>query len=340
MGTVFEAWDEKLDRLVAVKVVKPEQLQNPTVRRRFVQEAHAIAAIRHPNVVDLFDSGELGDGSMFLVMERLHGRDLADLHRLSGCGTPAQVAALLRQGAAALGAAHRAGIVHRDIKPENVFLCREGVGFRVRLLDFGLAKRVDGDRKLTQSGLIVGTPAWMAPEQVSGREVDERTDVYSFAAVCYLALVGPRGDRRVRPRPGLRRRREEPAPPRLDAPPRRPAARRRGLPGRPRQEPGRPPPRRRGLGRGARRRPSTGFPARGAGWAIPAGRAPAGIRPSTLITARPPVEPLLASRGALFAAPRTPRIRDGTTPCPAGLLGWSAPCTSRSERRATSSSPT
>ncbi len=190
MGTVFEAHDEKLDRVVAVKVVKPEHFQNATVRRRFVQEALAIAAIRHPNVVDLFDSGDLGDGSMFLVMERLHGRDLADLVRLSGCGTPAQVAALLRQGAGALGAAHRKGIVHRDIKPENVFLCPEGGGFRVRLLDFGLAKRVDGDRKLTQSGLIVGTPAWMPPEQISGREVDVRTDVYSFAAVCYQALVG------------------------------------------------------------------------------------------------------------------------------------------------------
>jgi serine/threonine protein kinase len=127
---------------------------------------------------------------MFLVMERLHGRDLADLARLSGCGTPAQVALLLRQGAAALGAAHRAGIVHRDIKPENVFLCPEGEGFRIRLLDFGLAKRVAGDRKLTHSGLIVGTPAWMPPEQISGREVDVRTDVYSFAAVCYQALVG------------------------------------------------------------------------------------------------------------------------------------------------------
>jgi serine/threonine protein kinase len=190
MGTVFEAYDEKLDRVVAVKVVKPEHFQNATVRRRFVLEAHAIAAIRHPNVVDLFDSGDLGDGSMFLVMERLLGRDLSDLHRTSGCGTPAQVASLLRQGSAALGAAHRKGIVHRDIKPENVFLCPEGPAFRVRLLDFGLAKRVDTDRKLTQSGLIVGTPAWMPPEQISGREVDERTDVYSFAAVCYQALVG------------------------------------------------------------------------------------------------------------------------------------------------------
>ncbi len=190
MGAVFEAYDEKLDRVVAVKVVKPEHFRNATVRRRFVQEANAIAAIRHPNVVELYDSGDLGDGSMFLVMERLHGRDLADLHRLSGAGTPAQVASLLRQGAAALGAAHGAGIVHRDIKPENVFLSPAGAGFRVRVLDFGLAKRVDGDRHLTQSGLIVGTPAWMPPEQISGREVDERADVYSFAAVCYLALTG------------------------------------------------------------------------------------------------------------------------------------------------------
>jgi len=190
MGAVFEAYDERLDRVVALKVVKPEHFRNATVRRRFVQEANAIAAIRHPNVVELHDSGDLGDGSMFLVMERLHGRDLADLHRRSGAGTPVQVASLLRQGAAALGAAHRAGIVHRDVKPENVFLCPEDGGFRVRILDFGLAKRVDGDRNLTQSGLIVGTPAWMPPEQLSGREVDERADVYSFAAVCYLALTG------------------------------------------------------------------------------------------------------------------------------------------------------
>ncbi len=190
MGAVFEAYDEKLDRVVALKVVKPEHFRNATVRRRFVQEANAIAAIRHPNVVELYDSGDLGDGSMFLVMERLHGRDLADLHRLTGAGTPAQVASLLRQGAAALGAAHGAGIVHRDVKPENVFLSPAGDGFRVRVLDFGLAKRVDGDRNLTQSGLIVGTPAWMPPEQISGREVDERADVYSFAAVCYLALTG------------------------------------------------------------------------------------------------------------------------------------------------------
>ncbi|MHB1047415.1 MAG: protein kinase domain-containing protein [Thermoanaerobaculia bacterium] len=190
MGAVFEAYDEKLDRVVALKVVKPEHFRNATVRHRFVQEANAIAAIRHPNVVELYDSGDLGDGSMFLVMERLCGRDLADLHRLSGAGTPGQVASLLRQGAAALGAAHGAGIVHRDVKPENVFLSPAGDGFRVRILDFGLAKRVDGDRNLTQSGLIVGTPAWMPPEQISGREVDERADVYSFAAVCYLALTG------------------------------------------------------------------------------------------------------------------------------------------------------
>ena len=190
MGAVFEAYDEKLDRMVAVKVVKPEHFQNAVVRGRFIQEAHAIAAIRHPNVVDLYDSGDLGDGSMFLVMERLRGHDLADLADFSGPGTPAQVASLLRQGAAALGAAHRKGIVHRDVKPGNVFLCPTDDGFRVRILDFGLSKRVDAGRKLTQSGLIVGTPSWMSPEQITGRDIDERTDVYSFAAVCYQALVG------------------------------------------------------------------------------------------------------------------------------------------------------
>lgn len=297
MGTVFEALDEKLDRVVAVKVVKPEHFQNATVRRRFVQEANAIAAIRHPNVVDLFDSGDLGDGSMFLVMERLRGRDLSDLIRVSGRGTPSQVGSLLRQGAAALGAAHRQGIVHRDIKPENVFLCPQDGGFRVRLLDFGLAKRVDGDRKLTQSGLIVGTPAWMAPEQVTGREVDERTDVYSFAAVCYLALVG-RGvtveddlDRVfadvVRNPPPLVSTFLRAVPPEVDEDFRRalakhPADRPRGV-----EEWALP------LAAALER-----LPARTPGWTFPApGEVPAGPTAPTLITDRPPDPPDPVNRG-------------------------------------------
>jgi DNA-binding response OmpR family regulator/tRNA A-37 threonylcarbamoyl transferase component Bud32 len=291
MGTVFEAFDEKLDRVVAVKVVKPEHFQNATVRRRFVQEANAIAAIRHPNVVDLFDSGDLGDGSMFLVMERLRGRDLSDLIRISGRGTPVQAASLVRQGAAALGAAHRQGIVHRDIKPENVFLCPEGGSFRVRLLDFGLAKRVEADRRLTQSGLIVGTPAWMAPEQISGRDVDERTDVYSFAAVCYLALVG-RGvtvetdlDRVfadvVRNPPPLVSTLLRGIPPEVDE------AFRRALAKHPGDRP-------RGVEEWARALASVleRLPARTPGWVFPPpGEVPAGPTAPTLITERPPGPP-------------------------------------------------
>ncbi len=341
MGTVFEAHDEKLDRVVAVKVVKPEHFQNATVRRRFVQEALAIAAIRHPNVVDLFDSGDLGDGSMFLVMERLYGRDLADLVRLSGCGGPAQVATLLRQGAAALGAAHRQGIVHRDIKPENVFLCPEGEGFRVRLLDFGLAKRVDGDRKLTHSGLIVGTPAWMPPEQISGREVDVRTDVYSFAAVCYQALVG----RGVTVETDLDRVFvdvvQEPAPPRLDPPSGGAAAGGRGVPGRPRQEPRWSPAGRGGVGRSARSGPRRAPCPRGGLGLSATGRVPAGFDghdghhgPSPRLTA-----PASLAGGRCSRPPGPPRSGKGPHRTRRAAR-MTAPCTSRFERRVTSSSPT
>ncbi len=190
MGTVFEARDERLGRDVAIKIIKPEHFHNAPMRRRFEREARTIAEIAHPGVVSLFDSGDLGDGSLYIVMELLRGWDLADVYRLCGPGTPWQVGQLLRQGAAALAAAHRRGIVHRDVKPDNVFLVPDAGRFQVKLVDFGLARRIAQDTRLTQSGLIVGTPAYMAPEQVAGREVDQRTDVYCFAAVAYQALVG------------------------------------------------------------------------------------------------------------------------------------------------------
>jgi serine/threonine protein kinase/CheY-like chemotaxis protein len=192
MGTVFRARDTRLERDVAVKVINPEHFRNPEVRARFEQEARALAKIDHPGVIAVHDSGDLEDGSGFLVMEMLEGFDLARAVKKAGPGTPRQVATLLREGAAALAAAHRAGLVHRDIKPANLYLIPAARSFRVKLLDFGIAKPLDLETNLTRTGAFVGTPAYMPPEQMSGLPVDARCDVYSFAASLYEALTGRR----------------------------------------------------------------------------------------------------------------------------------------------------
>lgn len=192
MGLVFGATDERLGREVAIKLLKPELYAASAVQARFQQEARSLATLAHPGIIAIFDSGELEDGHAFLVMERLHGTPLGALIEQKGAGTPAQVASLLRQAGAALAAAHRAGILHRDIKPDNFFLTQEGEGFRVKLLDFGLAKPLDAAGGLTRTGMVVGTPQFMSPEQVKGRALDARSDLYSFAATVYEALTGRR----------------------------------------------------------------------------------------------------------------------------------------------------
>jgi DNA-binding response OmpR family regulator len=192
MGTVFSARDERLERDVAVKIIKAEHFNNDTVRLRFEHEARAVARIDHPGVVSVYDSGELEDHSLFIVMELLVGRDLSDLVKVCGRGTPSQVAQLLRQAGAALAAAHRVRLVHRDIKPENIFLVADPTGFRAKILDFGVAKELATDTGLTQTGTLIGTPLFMSPEQILGKSTDIRSDIYSFAAVAYLALTGRR----------------------------------------------------------------------------------------------------------------------------------------------------
>ncbi len=198
MGTVFEARDERLDRLVVVKVVRPDRLRDAGALLRFEREARIVAQIRHPGVVAVFDTGELGDGSVFLVMEHLSGVSLADALATHGAGTPSQVARLARHAGGALEAAHRAGVVHRDVKPANVFLVPGDGGIQAKVLDFGVAKSLRVEGHLTQTGTIVGTPAYMSPEQVRGEAVDARSDLYSLAAVLHEALSGrrlvPEGD--------------------------------------------------------------------------------------------------------------------------------------------------
>jgi CheY-like chemotaxis protein len=191
MGAVFQARDERLDRDVALKIIRPERFNDADVIKRFELEARIVARIQHPNVIAVYDSGEIEDGSLFIVMELLDGLDLGTVLRDHGPGTPAQVAELLRQCARGIAAAHKAELVHRDIKPANLCLLpgRDG-GFEVKVLDFGIAKDIGKDSELTRTGMILGTPAYMAPEQIKTGNIDTRADVFSLAAVGYEALSG------------------------------------------------------------------------------------------------------------------------------------------------------
>lgn len=194
MGTVFLAADEALARDVAIKVVRSERFDDPAAAIRFEREARALARIHHPAVLALYDCGALDDGSMFLITEVVVGRDLASVLLHHGPASPRQVGALLVQAAGALAAAHRAGILHRDVKPQNLLLLPgpHGDDFQLRLVDFGLARDLAAPGDLTSTGVVVGTPAYMAPEQLLGRELTPRTDLYALAAVVYECLTGQR----------------------------------------------------------------------------------------------------------------------------------------------------
>jgi len=190
MGTVYEAEDLTLKRPVAIKLMRPDLFRDPRSRLRFERETRTLVQAQHPHVVMVYDSGELEDGSACLVMERLLGMDLGDVLHMFGPGTPQQVAQVLIQAGEALDSAHKVRIVHRDIKPQNLFLVPTGDGFEVKILDFGLAKFQEGEAKVTQTGFMMGTPAYMSPEQILGRDADERSDLYSFATVIYETLLG------------------------------------------------------------------------------------------------------------------------------------------------------
>lgn len=190
MGTVFQALDERLGREVAVKVVSPQYSTDERVRLRFEREARLVAMLEHPGIVSVYDSGDVGEGSLFMVMEWLSGCDLSQLIRAQGPATPQQVAELLRQVGAALSTAHQAGLVHRDIKPANILVDGAQGRLHATLVDFGIAKQVRKDSRLTQTGALVGTPLYMSPEQLLNQEVDARSDTYSLATVAFEALVG------------------------------------------------------------------------------------------------------------------------------------------------------
>src|SRR5580704_12918071 len=199
MGEVYRAKDTLLDRIVAIKVLPSHLSSDPELKQRMEREAKAISALQHANICTLHDVGSQ-DGTDYLVMEFLEGQSLAErLHK-----GPLPLAQMLRVGreiADALDKAHRGGIIHRDLKPGNVMLTKSGA----KLLDFGLAREAAPSATLatltatspqqspiTQEGTIVGTFQYMSPEQVEGKEVDSRSDIFSLGAVLYEMLTGQR----------------------------------------------------------------------------------------------------------------------------------------------------
>ncbi len=188
MGEVFQAVDEQLGRSVALKTLRPALAHDPVARRRFLREARAAAALEHDHVVTIYQVGE-ERGVPFLAMPLLHGIPLDDWLKGQDRVPVAETARIGREMAEGLAAAHAVGLVHRDIKPANVWL--EGPRRRVKILDFGLVRAVEeSDAQLTGIGVIMGTPAYMAPEQAAGEEVDHRCDLFSLGVVLYRMLAG------------------------------------------------------------------------------------------------------------------------------------------------------
>jgi serine/threonine protein kinase len=198
MGVVYKAKDTHLDRFVAIKVLPPEKISDPDRRRRFTQEAKAASALNHPNIITIHDIDE-ADGVYFIAMEFVAGKTLSALIPRHGMRL-AEVLKYAIQIADALARAHAAGIIHRDLKPSNIMVTGEGL---VKVLDFGLAKLTetgltseqDATRTLkpaTEEGKIVGTVAYMSPEQAEGKMIDARSDIFSFGSVLYEMLTGRR----------------------------------------------------------------------------------------------------------------------------------------------------
>jgi TolB-like protein/Tfp pilus assembly protein PilF len=201
MGEVYRAKDAKLDRDVAVKVLPEAVASNPEMLARFEREAKAVAALSHPNILAIFDYGHQ-DGVAYAVMELLSGQTLRD--RLDSGPIPQKLAVdYALQIAKGLSAAHERGIVHRDLKPENVWVTKDG---HVKILDFGLAKRAEAQAdeetnaptqsKGTEPGTVMGTMGYMSPEQVRGRDVDQRSDIFAFGTILYEMLSGRRAFKR------------------------------------------------------------------------------------------------------------------------------------------------
>jgi WD40 repeat protein len=185
MGVVYLALDPILQRLAAIKVLSPHLSSDETVIARFINEARIAASLQHPNIVTVYEAGQDGD-FVFMAMEYVEGQDLATLLRERGRLHPDEAIAILKAIASALDYAHQRGVIHRDVKPSNVLVSRDGV---VKLMDFGIARVIGGERH-TKTGVLVGTPEYMAPELWEGKEADKMADLYALGVMAYEMLTG------------------------------------------------------------------------------------------------------------------------------------------------------
>ncbi len=197
MGAVYEG-EQPLGtakRKVAIKTLHPHLSRDPKIKARFEREVGTIAELEHPNTIQVYDFGTTAEGILFIVMEFLQGKSLADALEKGGPMAPERVVNILSQVCGSLEEAHGRGIVHRDLKPDNVVLVeRAGKKDFVKVLDFGIAKRSKeedkDEQKLTQQGMVLGTPPYMSPEQFTGRPIDSRSDIYSLGVMTYEMLSG------------------------------------------------------------------------------------------------------------------------------------------------------
>jgi tRNA A-37 threonylcarbamoyl transferase component Bud32/CheY-like chemotaxis protein len=187
MGVVYRAEHLNLRRRAAVKIIAPDLAESEGFRERFTREARIAAALQHPNIVTVYDAGEV-DGLLYLAMQYIEGHDLAGMLRAEGRLRPYRAVDVCRQVASALDAAHAMGLIHRDVKPANVLI----EGRTAFLTDFGLTKRLEGGTRaqLTRAGDVVGTIQYVAPEQIEGAQVSARSDVYSLGCLLYHCLSG------------------------------------------------------------------------------------------------------------------------------------------------------
>jgi len=192
MGQVYLAEQVKMRRMCALKVMRPQLATDPDAVRRFGAEAENASRIAHPNVAAIYDFGETPEGLVYLAMEFVDGPSLASMLARERVMPPGRVAMIGKQVADALSAAHELGIVHRDLKPDNVMIVRAKDGTeRVKVVDFGIAKAMaDGRTQMTRTGFVLGTPAYMSPEQISGDKLDGRSDLYSLGCMLFEMLTG------------------------------------------------------------------------------------------------------------------------------------------------------
>jgi eukaryotic-like serine/threonine-protein kinase len=215
MGAVYKAQDRELDRVVALKVIRPELAVHPEVLARFKQELILARKVTHRNVIRIFDLGEAA-GTKFITMDFVDGQDLKGLIKKKGKLSFEEIVPIIKQVCLALEAAHTEGVVHRDLKPQNIMVDQQG---KVYVMDFGIARSVEAGAGMTQTGMLVGTPEYMSPEQVRGEHVDLRSDIFALGLILYELLTGQMPFKADTPQASMYKRTREAARPAVEIDP-------------------------------------------------------------------------------------------------------------------------